>query len=119
MDHAPVEDLPITSPIRIVLASMPEMLERIVRDFLAGVRDMQVDDEVTSLQNLSEGVPSPRAIVVIEADPPGFAEACEILPNIRLVGITRDWRHVSMRFNDLSEERLRDAIRFVASEELV
>jgi hypothetical protein len=118
MDHAPVEDLVTAAPIRIVLASMPEMLEKIVRDFLAGVRDMQIDDEVASLHNLSESVPSQRAIVVIEADPPGFAQACEILPNIRLVGITRDWRHVSVRFNDLSEERLRDAIRFVAKEGL-
>jgi hypothetical protein len=93
-----------------------EPLLEIVRDLLAGERNMQIDDEVASLHSLSESVPPQSVVVVIEADPTNFALACEILPNIRLVGIARDWRHASVRFNELSRERLLHAIRCVASE---
>lgn len=91
------------------------MLQQIVRDLLAGDRDIQIEQDVApSLSSVEAKVSSSPAVVVIEADPPGFAQACEILPNIRLVGITRDWRQASVRFNTLSRERLRDAIRCVA-----
>ena len=116
MDQARVEEMATASPIHIVLASMPKLLQAIIRDLLAGERNMQIDDGVASLHGLSESVPPQSVIVVIEADPPQFAEACEILPNIRLVGIARDWRHVSVRFNELSRETLRHAIRCVANE---
>jgi hypothetical protein len=117
MDQDRAEDLPAASPIRIVLASMPELLQKIIRDLLNGERNMQIDDEVVSLQSLSESVSSqPGIVVIIEADPPKFAYACAILPNIRVVGIERDGRHASVRFNELSRERLLHAIRCVAIE---
>jgi hypothetical protein len=121
MDQARVEDMAASPPIRIVLASMPKLLQQIVRDLLTGESNLQIDHEVASLHSLSESAPPPSAVVVIEADPPKFAEACEILPDLRLVGIARDGRHASVHFsvhfNELSRESLRRAIRCVASED--
>jgi hypothetical protein len=95
---------------------MPEILQKVVRGFLAGQCDMRIDADVPSLDSLKENTPSPMAVVVIEADPPRFAQACETLPNVRLVGITRDWHHTSVRFHDLSRERLQAVIRCLAGE---
>jgi hypothetical protein len=118
MNRDEILDVATSSPIRVVLANMDELLKDIIRNLLAGERNLQVDEEVSSLHSLSTNAQSSSSIVVIEADPPQFVEACEILPDIRLVGIDRDWRHASVRFNELTREKLRDAIRCVAREDV-
>ena len=106
------------APVQIVLACMPQLLERIVRDLLHGQHGIRIQDGVTSLQALRTRKRDQSAVVVIEADPPEFADACAMLPGVRLVGIAHDWRQAAVRFSfhDLSRERLRDAIRCVAGE---
>lgn len=115
MDHFPDGADSSADTIRIVLANMPQLLREIIRDLLAGERALRVD-ELSSLEGLQdEGGPG-SAVIVIEGGHPDFVHACEMLPNVRVVGITRDWRNVSVRFTDLTRERLRAAIRFVAGE---
>lgn len=92
---------------------MPEMLEKIVRQLLTNEPGMQVEDGMASLAALQRRPPE-GSVVVIVADPPAFAKACEALPDVRLVGIAQDWRQAMVRFSDMTMERLRDAVLFVA-----
>lgn len=106
------------TPITVVLINMPRLLRQIVQDLLDGQSDIRVESEepACDLLDVTQSHANAR-LILIEADAHEFAQACERLPDVRIVAVARNGRRAFARFRLGSREQLSNIVRCVALEE--